>query len=212
MAGHQAAASQESHCQIFTMRGTYLHIIGSQMLEFGHRQKTKVRCWHLTSDREILLQPAAATPHPMLTLNTSVTATLVNAFITSHVDYCNNVFNGTGSVHPHLIQSLINASARCRSGSTTMSWQQFQMNCTGYRCNNDLSISYTTSSTNQFIRVHHRIYHPCVFALARSTVDVIFIWQPVATWLFHTQPIKRMDRAVSLCPDHLYGTHSHWRL
>ena len=44
-------------------------------------------------------------------LNTDATNTLVNAFITGRVDYCNSVFNGTGEVHLHTIQSVFNASA-----------------------------------------------------------------------------------------------------
>ena len=77
------------------------------------------------------------------------------------------------STHPHA--SLL------RSVSLTISQQQFEMNCTGYRCNKDSSTNSAISSTNVFTRVHHRIYHPCVFVLVRLRIVVIFDQQPVVT-------------------------------
>ena len=44
-------------------------------------------------------------------LNTDATKTLVNALISSRVDYCNSVFNGTGAVHLRPIQSVLKAFA-----------------------------------------------------------------------------------------------------
>ena len=42
----------------------------------------------------------------------SSTKTFVNVFVASRVDYCNSVFSGTGAVHLHPIQSVLNAAAR----------------------------------------------------------------------------------------------------
>ena len=44
-------------------------------------------------------------------LNISSMKTLVNAFVTNRVDYCNRFFSGTGAVHLRLIQSVLNAAA-----------------------------------------------------------------------------------------------------
>ena len=94
-----------------------------------------------------------------------------------------------------------------RSISTTRLRQQFEMSCTGYRCNKDLTTNSAISSTNVFTMVHRHIYHPCVFTLVRLRVVVIFDQQPVTIWLFCEQTIKRTDHAVLLSLVHLFGIH-----
>ena len=71
------------------------------------------------------------------------------------------MFNGTGAVYLHPIQTIISASL-LRNESTIRSRPQFEMSCTGCRCSNDLNTNLATLSASVFIRLHHRIYHPCV--------------------------------------------------
>ena len=68
-----------------------------------------------------------------------------------------------------------------RSRSMTRLRQQFEMSCTGYRCNDDLTTNFAISSANAFMRVHRRIYYQCVFVLVRLRIVVIFDQQPVVT-------------------------------
>ena len=143
-------------------------------------------------------------------LNTAATKTFVSAFITSCVDYWNSMFNGTGAVFIFVQSSPFSTPPHIsllRSGSTTRLQQQFEMSCTGYRCNKNLITNFPISSTSVIIRVHRHTYHPCVSMLVRLRVIVIFAQQPVVTWLFCAQPIKCMNHAVLLCPVHLFGAH-----
>ena len=68
-----------------------------------------------------------------------------------------------------------------RSVSLTRLQQQFEMSCTGYRCNKDSTTNSAISSTNVFTMAHCRIYHQCVFVLVRLRVVVIFDQHPVVT-------------------------------
>ena len=114
-------------------------------------------------------------------LNTAATKSLVHAFISSRVDYCNSVFDGTGAVI--FIQSSLFSTrpyaSLLQSVSLIRLQQQFEMNCTGYQCNKDSTTNSAISSTNIFIMVHRHIYHQCVFVLVRLMVVVIFDQQPV---------------------------------
>ena len=49
-----------------------------------------------------------------------------------------------------------------RRGSMTRLWQQFEMNCTGNRCDKDLTRNSAISSTNAFATMHHHIYYQCI--------------------------------------------------
>ena len=136
---------------------TCLGMVFDRELKFAiHIRRLDGRCfYHLRQLRSI-----------WQSLNTDATMTLVEEFIRSHVDNTKSVYNGTVVVHLSAMQSVLNAS-ECllwRSGSATITWLQFEMNCTGYRCNNDLSTNYVTSSTCAFSRVNHRIHNACVFA------------------------------------------------
>ena len=116
-------------------------------------------------------------------LGNDATKTLVNAFISSRVDYCNSVFNGTGAsifVQSSLFSTRPHASL-LRSVSVTRLQQQFEMSCTGYRCNKDSTKNSAISSTNVFTMTDCRIYHQCVFVLVRLGAVAIFDQQPVVT-------------------------------
>ena len=100
------------HCHTVTLRRTFIHIltevtclgvvIDSELKFTLHIKRLAGRCFYqlrqLRSIRRLL--------------NTDATKTLAIAFISSRVDYCNSVFNGTDSVHLRPIQSVLNASAR----------------------------------------------------------------------------------------------------
>ena len=118
------------------------------MLGCGHRQRTKVCRSYRTSCREMFLQHLLS----ICSLNTDATNTLVSAFITGRVDYCNSVFNGTGSVHLRPVQSILKASLHF-----TVKKQKYDQimatirdeQCTGYWCENDSNTNYASSSTRR---------------------------------------------------------------
>ena len=143
--------------------------------------------------------------------NTDAMKTLVNTFIASRVDCCNSVFNGIGAVHLRPIQSVLNASARLivkkRKYDQITAAIRDELNWLPVQ--KDLTTNSAISSTNVFIKTQRRrpIYHQCVFVLVRLRVVVIFDQQPVVTWLFCEQTIKRTDHAVLLSLVHLFGIH-----
>ena len=206
------------------------------MLGCGHQQQTTVFPSHRTFLWEMFLPPAAAcsirhslnfsVKHPwgvfslygamqmfqfITIINTDAMKTLVNAFITSLVDHCNSMLMASGAIHLCPMQSILNASA-CLIVKKIISWQQFEMNCTGNQCSNDLSIKHATSSTSAFIKVHHHIYHLCLFVLAKFTVDVIVLRQQLGNLVIPHKLNTHLDHADSLCLVSQSGTHIHWWL
>ena len=137
---------------------------------------------------------------------TQATKTLVNAFISSRVEYCNSAFNGTGAVYLRQIQSVLNAPARLivkkhKYDQITATirhdvhWLPVQQKLDYKLCN------FMYKCLHQSAR---RIYHQCVFVLVRSKVIVIFDQQSLVNRLFSEQTIKRTDHAVSLSLVHLF--------
>ena len=99
-------------CQIITLRGTSIHIstevtclgvvIDSELKFALHIKRLAERCFdQLRQLRSI-----------QRSLSTDAMKSLVHALISGRVDYCNSIFNGTGAVHLHPIQSVLNASTR----------------------------------------------------------------------------------------------------
>ena len=93
------------HRQTAATRGTYINIssevaclsvvIDGELKFALHIKRLNGRCfYHLRQLRSI-----------QRSLDTDATNTLVSALITSHVDYCNSLFNVIGTVHRRLIQS-----------------------------------------------------------------------------------------------------------
>ena len=109
MAEHQTASFQDSMPDRHSERNIHPHINGSDMFGCGRRHSHHIHIKCLAGRCFYQLRQLRSIRRSR---NTDAKKTLVNAFISSRVDYCNSVFNGAGAVHLHPIQSVLNASAR----------------------------------------------------------------------------------------------------
>ena len=71
------------------------------------------RCWYSLTDHLPVL-----TRSIKQSLTLEATRTLVHAFITSRLDYCNSVFAGVSGQLLHRLQVIQNAAARLVTGAT----------------------------------------------------------------------------------------------
>ena len=150
-------------------------------------------------------------------LNTNVTKRLVNAFITSRVDYfkcfqwhwcspslsnlvCSKCVRNADSAR------LIVKKRKYDQITATIRDELLAASAT------KTTINSATSSRSAFTRVHHHIYHQCALVLVRLRVVVIFAQQPVVTWLSYEETIKRMDHAASRLLIYLCEICFHLRL
>ena len=148
-------------CQTITLRGSSIHIssevtclslVIDSELKFTHHIKLVAgKCFyhlrHLHSFR--------------WSLNSDAVKTLANAFITSCVDYCNSMLNGTCAVHLHAVQSILNSSAclivKKRKYNQIMATIRDELHW--------LLVQRLDYKLCNFIRVHRRTCHPCVFEI-----------------------------------------------
>ena len=97
-------------------------------------------------------------------VNADVAKTLVNAFITSQVNYCNSVFNNISAAGILPLQRVLNAAARVivRKRKYDHITASFVMIYNGYQYVSELNLNCAVSSISAFIRVLHHILPPCV--------------------------------------------------
>ena len=88
------------------------------------------------------------------TLTTDAAKILVHAFITSRVDYCNNVFDNASAVLLYPLQSVLHAAARVitRKESMIIFLQQSVVSYTGCQLNNGLTTSCALLFTSAYLR------------------------------------------------------------
>jgi len=61
-------------------------------------------------------------------------ATLVHAFMTSRIDYCNAIYAGAPKTITDKLQRVLNAAAMTRRGLIVVCRDSFMTNCTGWMC------------------------------------------------------------------------------
>ena len=96
----------------------------------------------------------------------------------------------------HLPSNGVTATKLKAAINTTRLWQQFEMSCTGYRCNNDLITNFATSSTSAFIRVHRHTYHLQVPSSEFTVIHNIYkcLHQSSPSYISSTSAFIRVHR------------------
>ena len=77
-------------------------------------------------------------------LSADTSKSLVHAFVTSRVDYCNSLLYGLPVSHLNKVQRVLNATARlvCRAPRYTVAEVRCCTSCTGYRLGNALVLRF----------------------------------------------------------------------
>ena len=159
------------------------------MLRCGHQKQTGVHPSYLSGGRFY---------HQWHLHSTVMQWRHFSAFITGHVDYC-SVFTGI-CASPSTSKPSAFLIVKKRKFDLIMTTIRDELDCQQW-----LVYQLCTACAGACIRVHHRIYHLCVFMLTWLTINIkIFVQQLVV----NVQLIKCMNHKSLLRPVHLYGTHS----
>ena len=145
-------------------------------------------------------------------LSSEACTTLVHAFVTSRLDYCNSLLAGISDSLLLQLQSVLRVAARLvmRKGKFDPISDDIRDHCIGFQSRREFNSNLVSWCTSVSVVVHHPTLPRC---LCRTQMCLLFVHSvqlPVAVLLSHGQKLLLSD-LVALLPQaqHLGTLYQH---
>ena len=137
--------------------------------------------------------------------------TMVHAFVTSRIDYCNSVIHVSSAVHIRPLQNALNAAARLQLHKRKFDHITADVRDRLHWLPLQQQVEYKVSLlVYKCLRQQlHHIWLRCAFLSQQPTTHVTSALQHTATWQFHESDWQDAEEKVSLCLVRCCGTHYH---